>query len=146
MRLIMIKDVKGKGKIGEIKEFSNGYAQFLIRNKSARMATDEAISEIKQIKENEAAAELEKIQKMEDVKKFIESNPIHIKVKTGAQDRVFGTVSTKQVVSEYFKKFGVKIDKKKIKTQETINSLGTYILEIELHKKVIAKLDVKVEG
>jgi large subunit ribosomal protein L9 len=146
MKVILIKDVKGKGKLGDIIELPNGHANFLIRNKSARPATEDAVDELKQEREAKEAAELALIDEMKLKKEFIENNPIAIKVKTGEKQRVFGTVSTKQVVSEYMKKYDVKIDKKKIKSSETINALGTYILEIELHKKVIAKLDVKVEG
>jgi len=145
MKVILTKDVKGKGKLGDIIELPNGHANFLIRNKSARPATEDAVEELN----NERIALIEQeealVDKMREVKEFIEKNPISIKVKTGDKGRVFGTVSTKQVVSAYLKKYDVKIDKKKIKTKETINTLGTYILEIELHKQVIAKLDVKVE-
>ena len=146
MLVILTKDVKGKGKMGEVIEFSNGFATFLINSKSARRATEEAITDLREQREAVEATELAKISEMTVKKDFIENNPISIKVKTGEKGRVFGTVSTKQVVSEYLKKYDVKIDKKKIKTKETINTLGVYTLEIELHKTVIAKLDVKVEG
>lgn len=146
MKIILIKDVKGKGKIGDIIELPNGHANFLIRNKSAKAATEEAVDELNTQRAEAEAKELAHIEEMKKVKEFIEKNPISIKVKTGEQGRVFGTVSTKQIVSEYLKKYDVKIDKKKIKHDETINALGVYILEIELHKQVIAKLDVKVEG
>ncbi len=146
MLVILTKDVKGKGKMGEVIEIPNGYGTFLVNSKSARRATEEAITDLREQREAIEAAELAKIHEMTLKKQFIESNPISIKVKTGEKGRVFGTVSTKQVVSEYFKKYDVKIDKKKIKNKETINTLGVYVLEIELHKKVIAKLDVKVEG
>lgn len=146
MKIILIKDVKGKGKIGDIIDIANGHANFLIRNGSAKAATEEAVTDLNQQRADAEAKELALIEEMKKVRDFIEKNPISIKVKTGEQGRVFGTVSTKQVVSEYLKKYDVKIDKKKIKSGETINSLGTYILEIELHKQVIAKLDVKVEG
>lgn len=146
MKIILIKDVRGKGKIGDILEIANGHANFLIRNGSAKPATEEAIDDLNQQRADAEAKELALIEEMKKVKEFIEKNPISIKVKTGEQGRVFGTVSTKQIVSEYLKKYDVKIDKKKIKHGETINALGTYILEIELHKQVLAKLDVKVEG
>ena len=146
MLIILTKDVKGKGKMGEVIELPNGFGTFLIRNKSARHATEEAITDLREQKEAKESAELAKIHEMTVKKEFIEKNPISIKVKTGEKGRVFGAVSTKQVVSEYFKKYDIIIDKKKIKNKETINTLGVYILEIELHKKVIAKLDVKVEG
>ncbi len=146
MKIILIKDVKGKGKFGEIIDIPAGHANFLIRSKSAKPATDDAINELNTQRAEAEAKEMALIEEMKVARDFIQRNPISIKVKTGAQDRVFGTVSTKQIVSEYLKKYDVKIDKKKIKHGETINALGTYILEIELHKQVIAKLEVKVEG
>jgi large subunit ribosomal protein L9 len=146
MKIILIKDVKGKGKMEDIIDIPNGHANFLIRSKSAKPATEAAVDELNTQRADAEAKEMALIEEMKVVRDFVEKNPIAIKVKTGAQDRVFGTVSTKQIVSEYLKKYDVKIDKKKIKHTEPINALGTYILEIELHKKVIAKLTVKVEG
>ncbi len=146
MKIILIKDVKGKGKLGDIIDIPNGHANFLIRSKSAKPATDAAVNALNAERVEAEAKELALIEEMKVVKEFVEKNSITIKVKTGAQDRVFGTVSTKQVVSEYLKKYDVKIDKKKIKHTDPINALGSYILEIELHKQVIAKLTVKVEG
>ncbi len=146
MKIILIKDVKGKGKLGDIIDIPNGHANFLIRSKSAMPATDDAINALNAERAEAEAKELALIEEMKIVKEFVEKNPIAIKIKTGAQDRVFGTVSTKQIVNEYLKKYDVKIDKKKIKHTNPINALGSYILDIELHKKVIAKLTVKVEG
>ena len=68
---------------------------------------------------------------------------LKIKVKTGKQDKVFGSVSTKQLISE-LKNKNIEIDKKKIKLENDISSLGTHVVNIELHKQVIAKLKVTV--
>lgn len=80
---------------------------------------------------------------MRKLKKEIEKLVINIVVKVGAQDRVFGSVSTKQIVSE-LKKLGYEIDKNKIKLDHPLTSLGTHIVNIELHKKVKANLKINL--
>ncbi|XMB86710.1 50S ribosomal protein L9 [Mycoplasmatota bacterium WC44] len=146
MKLILLNDVKGRGKKGDVLDVANGYGNFLLKNKHAVLANDENLDNLEKEKEEVIEKELQLIAKMTEFKDFIEANPISIRVKTGENGRVFGTVSTKQVVNEYMKKYNKRIDKKKFKFDETINTLGTYDLKLELHKKVIAILKVRVEG
>ena len=80
----------------------------------------------------------------EDAKKKLEKANINFKVKTGAQDKVFGSISSKQIVDE-LKKLGFDINKTQIKLDTPLSSLGTHIVHVELHKKVIADIKVKLE-
>ena len=80
---------------------------------------------------------------LNDIKKKLENKTITFKVKTGAQDRVFGTISNKQV-SDKLKEMGYKIDKKCIKTDVAISSLGVTRVTIELHKKVVFNINVEL--
>lgn len=144
MKVIFINDLKKQGKKGDIKEVKDGYASFLIKNGYVVPATDSNLKQFNTKKEKEKLSETLKIKDCEKIKEELEKLTIKIKVKTGAEDRVFGSVSTKQI-NEELKKLKYNIDKNKIKINETLTSLGTHMVDIELHKQVIAKLKVNLE-
>lgn len=144
MKVIFINDLKKQGKKGDIKEVKDGYASFLIKNGYVVPANDGNLKQFNTQKEKEKLNETLKIKDCESLKNELEKLTIKIKVKTGAGDRVFGSVSTKQI-NEELKKLNYNIDKNKIKTNESLTSLGTHIVEIELHKQVIAKLKINLE-
>ncbi len=144
MKVIFIKDVKGQGKAGDIKEVKDGYAKnFLIRNGYAVLYTERS-KEILDINNKNKADELAKeIEKCERIKEELKDKVLTFHVKTGKEDQVFGTISTKQISSE-LEKLGFKIDKKKIILNEPISSLGFHQVNINLHKKVQAKIMVEL--
>ena len=144
MKVIFIKDVKGKGRSGDIKEVKDGYAQnFLIRNGYAVAYTARS-KEILDIENKNKAEALEKeIKECEKIKDELKDVVLTFKVKTGKQDQVFGSVSTKQISSELEKR-GYKLDKKKIALDEPISSLGYHEININLHRKVKAKVTVEL--
>ena len=144
MKVIFIKDVKGQGKAGDIKEVKDGYAQnFLIKKGFAVNYTTRS-KEILDV-QNKAKADNEKaeIKRCEEIKKELKDKVITFKVKTGKEDMVFGTISTKQIASE-LEKLGYKIDKKKIELDTPINSLGYHEVKINLHKKVVGIITVEL--
>ncbi len=143
MKVIFLKDVKGQGKKGEIKEVKDGYASFLIKNNYVIPANEGNLKQFNTKKEKEELNEALKIKECEKIKEQLEKVTINISVKTGAQDRVFGSVSTKQI-SQELKKIGFEIEKNKIKENEPLASLGTHIVSVELHKQVIADLKVNL--
>lgn len=144
MKVIFLKDVKNQGKKGEIKEVKDGYGMnFLIKNGYAVQATNTGVN---RLKKEQAEAELQenlKIKDCETLKQELEKLTIEIPVKTGEQDRVFGSVSTKQIATE-LQKLGYNVDKKGMKLDEGLTSLGVHLVTLELHKKVIAQLKVKL--
>ena len=136
MKVILLEDVKGKGKKNQIINVSDGYGNnYLIKNKLAVLYTDGSKKVL--------AHELDEMQKKEDklveeynlIKKKLENKDIKFIVKVGQNDKVFGNISTKQI-SEELKKLGFNIDKKCIKTSNNIDTLGVHKVLIELHKKV----------
>jgi len=145
MKIILLKDVKGKGKKDDIIEVSDGYGNnFLIKNKLGVLYTkgsknvlDKELS-IRQEKEDALVSDLN------EIKKKLENTNLKFKVKTGAGDKVFGNVSTKQICDE-LKKKGFNIDKKSIKTNTNIDTLGVHKVLIELHKKVNFFINVVVD-
>ena len=145
MKVIFIKDVKGQGKKNEIKEVKDGYAtNFLIKKGLAKAATPTSLEQLKrETQENELQENL-LIKQMNDLKTKLEKEVFVFKAKTGAQDRMFGSISVKQIKANMESK-GYKIDKNIIKINNPISCLGMHEVEIELHKKVIAHIKIKVE-
>ena len=143
MRVIFIKDLKGQGKKGEIKEVKDGYGTFLIKNNIANIASESNLKHYNTLKSKQELEENLYIKECEKIKEQLEKLKINIKVKVGTQDRVFGSVSTKQIVTE-LKKLNFDIDKNKIKIDVPLSSLGTHIVKVELHKKVIANLKINL--
>ena len=144
MKVVFLKDVKGKGKKGEIKEVAEGYGRnFLIKNGYAKEATNQALSELqgqKRLAEKNAAAEL---QAAKDLKERIEQLEVTVKAKSGEGGRLFGAVSTKQIADSLQKAYGIKIDKRKMEC-EGIRSLGYTNVPVKLHQEVKATLKVHV--
>lgn len=143
MKIILLEDVRKQGKKGDIIEVKEGYGNFLIKNKQAVLATSTGINRLNEEKKNKALDEEKKIKECENLKKKLEALNISFKVKTGAQDKVFGSVSAKQIEEELSKK-GFSINKKLIKINNPLSSLGFHNVDIELHKKVIATIKVQL--
>lgn len=145
MKVVFLKDVKGKGKKGEIKEVAEGYARnFLIKNGHAKEANNQAISELqgqKRLEEKNAAAEL---QAAKDLKEQLEAITVEVKAKSGEGGRLFGSVSTKQIADALQKKHGFKVDKRKMDCNEGLRSLGFANIPVKLHQDVKATLKVHV--
>lgn len=144
MKVIFLKDVKGQGKKDEIKEVKDGYAKnFLIKGGYAVAANTGSLNkldkELKQREDNENKL----IEQMKEFKNEIEKLTLEFKAQTGSQDKMFGQISIKQIVKELNDK-NIKIDKTKILLDHPITTLGMHDIKIELHKKVIANLKIKV--
>ena len=144
MKVIFIKDVRGQGKKNEVKEVKAGYAQnYLIKNGYAVALTETSKKRLDtQNKLEKEKDEQDKLEKLKIKDKLSKIN-IVFKLKTGKQNQVFGSISTKQI-SEELSKHGLKIDKKKIKLSSPITSLGFHIINIELRKDVVAQIKVQV--
>ena len=144
MKVIFLKDLRGQGKKDEIKEVKDGYAEnFLIKNGYAIKYTQKSGEILNNQIEKRNEDEKELIKECEEIKKKLEKDEISFKVKTGKEGRVFGSISSKQISEELSKK-GYKIDKKKINIEDSINTLGTTLVQIQLHPKVKAVLKVKL--
>ena len=143
MKIILIKDVKKQGKSGDILNVKDGYGTFLINKGDAVLATSNSVDRLDRENEEKAKNEALLIKECEGIKNKLEKLTIIFKVKTGAGDKVFGSISAKQIVEE-LKSKGYEIDKKQIHTYGTIDTLGYHMVDIELHKKVIAKIKVEL--
>jgi len=146
MKVILLEDVKGKGRKGEVKEFATGYANFLLKNKKGIEATSANLAKMdREKKENQALAATQ----LEDAKVFkenVEKLEITIKVKTGTDGRVFGSVSTKSIVEAFKAQHNITLDKRKMDLDKDVKGLGVVKVPIAVHPEVKATLTVKVEA
>ena len=143
MKVIFIKDLKNQGKKGEIKEVKDGYAQnFLIKNGYAVKETKESLKILD--RDNKKAEELDKEnrEQAKKIKKELESKSYKFQVKTGKGDKVFGSVSVKQIKEKLDEKY--KIDKKQIIIKNPIHSLGFHEVDINLYKEIKATIKIEV--
>lgn len=145
MKVILLQDVKKQGKKDQIIDVSDGYARnYLIKNGLAIAATTTSKKALDRELDKRKAAEEAFIEECKEVAEKLKTTEVIIKVKTGEQDKVFGTVSSKQICEE-LKNKGFNIDKKKINLDYAIDSLGTHTVKIELHKKVPAEVKVTLK-
>lgn len=145
MKVILLTDVKKQGKKDDVINVSDGYAtNFLINKGLAVPYNDENRKKLERDLKNRALEEEAFIKECEELKKKLEKISVKFKVKTSNDGRMFGTISSKQIAEE-LKRQGYDVDKKKIASGHTIDSLGTHIVKVNLHKKVIVDLKVVTE-
>lgn len=144
MKVIFIKDLKGQGKINDIKEVSDGYAvNYLIKNGYAVKYTKTSSNILsKQIKDKKELDEKNTEEAMK-IKSKLESEKLVFKVSVGKEGRVFGSISSKQI-SELLSERGYKIDKKNIKIDTSLSTLGMHYVDIILYKGVVAKVAINL--
>lgn len=143
MKIIFIENVKGQGKIGEIKNVKDGFANFLINEKKAILANESNLNQYNRKVEREKQEEDNLVKELEKVKEKLENTKFQIKVKVGKEDKVFGSVSTKQIVA-ILKEKGFDVNKNQVLIDSPLSSLGYHNVTIELHKRVkaIAKIEL----
>lgn len=144
MKVILLSDVRKVGKKDDIIEVSEGYANnYLIKNKLAVKYTTKSKEVLDgEIKDREEKEE-QRIKEFNLIKDKLENKTFSFKVKTGAEDKVFGKVSTKQI-AEALKEAGYVIDKKCISLDYDIDTLGINEVLIVLHKKVSFKIKINL--
>ncbi|MGM7703265.1 50S ribosomal protein L9 [Pseudalkalibacillus sp. Hm43] len=144
MKVIFLKDVKGKGKQGEVKNVSEGYARnYLFPNNLAAEANKGNLKSLEKKKESEEKkAEDERLEAVA-LKDELEKLTVELSTKAGEGGRLFGSVTSKQIADE-LKKKKYKVDKRKIELSEPIRSLGYTNVPVKLHPEVTATLKVHV--
>ena len=147
MKMILLQDVKSVGKKGDLINASEGYAKnFLLPRKLAVEATKSNLNDYELKQKAEAKRKQEELEKAQATAKELEDKVVTIKVKTGGNGKLFGSVTNKEVAEEIVKQTKLDIDKKKIVIPAAIKSLGTYNVNIKLHKDLTASLTVIVEA
>lgn len=143
MKVIFLKDLKGQGKKGEIKEVANGYAiNFLIKKGYAVKKTETSLNKLNIENEENKKLDEANIKKANETMKKLQNVTLKFSAKAGKMDKMFGSISSKQIKEELDKK-GYSFDKKQI-VMETINTFGFHNVEINLYKDIVANLKVEV--
>ena len=143
MQVIFLKDLRGQGKKGEIKEVADGYAMnFLIKKGFAVKKTETSLNKLNIEKENNRLLDEKMTKEAKELAKKLEKVTITFTAKAGKQDKMFGSISSKQIKEE-LEKIGYNFDKKQI-LSETINSFGFHDVLINLYKNVTGKIKVEV--
>ena len=146
MKVILLQDVKGKGKKGQMLEVSDGYARnFMLPKKMAIEATPAAINTMKM---NDKAAQeriaKEKAEALATSKKLREMT-VTVTAKGGGAGRLFGAVTTQEIAAALEKQSGIKLDTRKLVLAEHIKNVGTYTVTCKLGYEITAPLTVKIE-
>jgi|SRR5579875_2332207 len=146
MKVIFLKDVKGKGKKGEIKNVADGYAHnFLIKQGLAVEATSANISALDAQKKKQEKLAAEELEEAKKLKEKLDQLTVELTAKAGEGGRLFGSITSKQIAEELEKKHGIKIDKRKMEMADAIRSLGHTKVPVKLHHDVTATLTVHVK-
>lgn len=144
MEVIFIKDLRGQGKKGQVKNVKDGYAEnFLIKNGYAVVKNAENLKKLEYEKIKKAQEQEENKKLAKSLKEKLDKEVLEFKVKTGQGDKVFGSISLKQVKDELVKK-GYKIDKSQIEINQGIASLGFHNIAINLYPGIVATIKVHV--
>jgi len=146
MKVVLLKDVKGTGKKGEIKEVADGFAKnFLFKNNFARLADKSALNENQF--QNEAAKyhKQQEIAAAKELAKKLEGKTVSLKIKCGENGKTFGSVTSKEI-SDALEKINLSLDKKKIEVKEPIKAVGNYGVVAKIYPEITAKFVVNVEA
>jgi large subunit ribosomal protein L9 len=145
MKVIFLKDVKGKGKKGEVKNVADGYAHnYLFKNGLAIEASPANLKMLEAQKKREEKLAAEELAESKKLKEQLEKLTVELKAKAGEGGRLFGSITSKQIAEELQKAHNIKIDKRKIELPDAIRSLGYTNVPVKLHPEVTATLKVHV--
>ena len=147
MKVILLQDVKGQGKKGDLINASDGYARnFLLPRKLAKEADAGSIKQIEIQKESEAFHIAEEKRKAEETRAFLSGKSIRFKTTGGADGRLYGAVTAKDVSEKIGSELGLDIDKRLITISDTIKTTGEYTVRIQLFQGISAELKLIVEA
>ena len=146
MKVILLQDVKGKGKKGQMLEISDGYARnFLLPKKMAIEATPDAINTMRM--NDKAAAEKAAKERAEalEISRKLREMTVTVTAKGGGAGKLFGAITTQEIADALKAKSGIALDKRKIVMADPIKNVGTYTVQCKLGYEITAPLTVKIE-
>lgn len=147
MQVILLEDIKGTGKAGDIVKVSDGYARnMLIPRGKALEATDANKKQLEKKKALEAQKRAEEKAAALELKEKLEKVAITIKAKAGEGGKVFGSITSQNIADTLKEQTGIEVDKKKIQLPAPIKAVGDTTVDIKLYPEVAGKLKIKVEA
>ena len=146
MQVILLEDVKTLGKKGDVVKLNDGYARnFVIPKKLGVEATQKNLNELKNQQKRDSIVAKQQLEAAKEYGEKISKETVQLTMKAGEGGRVFGSISSKEIVTEAKKQFGFDIDKKKLQMPEPIKTFGTYEIPVKLHPQVTSTLKVCVK-
>jgi large subunit ribosomal protein L9 len=146
MKVVLLKDVKGSGKAGDIIEAKDGYANnFLIKNGYAKLADAQAVSENNSQKQAQIFHRQEQLKANKELREKLNGKTVVLEVKAGENGKFFGSVTNKEIAQKLFEQ-GFDIDKKKIILSSNIKAQGTYEVAVKISPEETAKIFVEVKN
>lgn len=145
MKVILMKDVKGLGKAGDLVNAKDGYARnFLLPKGLAVEATPANLKKWEEEKKAEAQRKEEEYQEALELKKKIEAITVELKAKAGEGGRLFGSITSKDIADALKAQHKIDIDRRKIEMKDNIKSLGTTQVDVRVYAELVGKLNVKI--
>ncbi|MFA1819662.1 50S ribosomal protein L9 [Virgibacillus oceani] len=145
MKVIFLKDVKGKGSKGDVKNVSDGYARnYLLKNNLAQEATAGNLKALELKKKKNEQMEQEEKEEAMNLKDTLADLTVEMKAKSGGSGRLFGSITNKQIAEALNKQHGYKIDKRKLELDQPIRELGYTTVPVKLHPEVSGSVKVHV--
>ncbi len=145
MKVVLLADVKGSGKKGELVNVSDGYARnFLFPKKLAKEANAQALNELKNAEESKAFKIKQETEAAQASADKINGKSVTILAKAGQGGKLFGSVTAKEIAEAIKKQYGVDVDKRKIDTKGDMKAFGTYECEVKLYSGITAAIKAVV--
>ncbi len=146
MKVILLEDIKGVGKKGQMINASDGHARnYLLPKKLAVEATKSNLNELEAKQKSQANKQQKELEQAQKLEKDLQEKVVSIPVKTGDNGKLFGSVTNKEIAAALEEQTGLVIDKKKIVLPEVIKAIGLQTVEVKLHPQVTAKLKVEIK-
>ncbi|MBE6611848.1 MAG: 50S ribosomal protein L9 [Ruminococcaceae bacterium] len=145
MKVVLTQDVKAQGKKGQLVEVSDGYARnFLLPKGLAIIADSKAMNEIKGREESEKHKKAVELQNAKDTAAKLETVSVKFTCKSGADGRIYGSVTTKEISEALKAQHNILVDKRKIQLPESLKTFGTHQVDVKLHTEVLGKINVVI--
>ena len=144
MKVILLKDVKNKGKKDEVIDVAAGYGNYLVSSNLAKPASDENLDALKAAQAERKEAEIKALADAKALKERIQFRAVKLPLKVGDSGKLFAKVNTKMIADAFQDQHDLSLDKRKIQLSQKIDALGTYKVDIKLHKDVSATFEVMV--
>ena len=145
MKVVLLSDIKGTGKKGELVNVSDGYARnFLFPRKLAKEADAQALTELRNAEQSRLHKIAVETAQAEENKKKLEGQILNMTAKAGQGGRLFGSVTSKEIANEIKQRYGLDVDTRKIVLDSDIKAFGTYNCEVKLYTGISANIKVKV--
>lgn len=147
MKVLLLEDVRGTGKKGEIKDVSDGYGRnFLVKKGKAKVATDEVISEWNEAEKVRKESEAKALEQAKEYSKKLKELRVLIKQKAGESGSLFGAVTKDDIVEAFKTQHSIELDKKHIETTHGLKHTGTYLLDIKFGHGIHGELNIDIEA